>query len=74
MLKLNLELLEQAYCTRDRWEGIGREYEALAKDEKGNTYQVTWRTREDWHSSIDDEASACDWDTPYSIVLMEKAE
>lgn len=55
------------------WDGRG-EYEASATDEKGNIYQVTWLTVDDLASSLaDEDADICNWDIPYSIQLMEKA-
>lgn len=74
MNEITLTLTQEAYLARERWDGRG-EYEASATDEKGNSYQVTWLTIDDLASSLgDEESDLCDWGTPYSIQLMEKAE
>lgn len=75
MLEMKLEYLEQAYLSRERNDGRS-EYTATAVDEKGNVYIITWLSYENWDTKIDngEEDDVCDWNTPYSIQLIEKAE
>ena len=72
---MKLEYLEQAYLSRERNDGRS-EYTATAVDEKGNVYIITWLSYENWDTKIDngEEDDVCDWNTPYSIQLIEKAE
>ena len=74
-LKLNLKTIEQADCDRVRIDGRS-EYTATAVDEKENVYIITWLSYENWATKIDngEEDDVCDWNTPYSIQLIEKAE
>lgn len=74
-LKLNLKLVEQADCDRVRNDGR-HEYTAYALDEKGNVYQITWVSYENWDTLIEEglEDVCCDWQVPYSIRLIERAE
>lgn len=74
-LKLNLKLIEQADCDRVRIDGR-YEYTAYATDEKENVYIITWLSYENWDELIEAgiEDDVCDWQVPYSIRLIEKAE
>ncbi len=72
---MKLEYLEQAYLSQERSDGRC-EYQANATDERGNIYLVTWLSFEDWDNLIEDgiEDDICNWNTPYSIQLIEEAE
>lgn len=54
----------------------GSEYTATAVDEKGNVYIITWLSYENWDTLIEEglEDDCCDWQVPYSIRLIERAE
>ena len=75
MLEMKLEYLEQAYLSQENEDG-SCEYQATATDERGNIYLVTWRSYKNWDLLIDEglEDDVCDWNTPYSIQLIKKAE
>lgn len=74
-LKLDLELLQQADC--DKVDMHGRHYyTATAVDKKGNVYLIEWVSTENWDELIEAgiEDDVCDWQVPYTIRLIEKAE
>ena len=74
-LKLDLELLQQADC--DKVDMQGRHYyTAPAVDKKGNVYLIEWVSSENWGELIEAgmEDDICDWQVPYSIRLIERAE
>ncbi len=44
-------------------------YRAMAIDQEGNEYEVTWEVVENWEQ-IEDESEMCDWDSPASVEKM----
>lgn len=74
-LKLELELISQADC--DKVDMHGRHYyTAPAVDKKGNVYIIEWVSDENWDTLIEAGLAddVCNWQAPYSIRLIEKAE
>ena len=43
-------------------------YYAIATDDNGHRYRVTWHTLADWDGDRDDD-NACDWDNPDSVEI-----
>lgn len=72
---IKLKLTEKAHVDHKNAEG-NDVYIVKATDEKGNVYIITWLSYENWDTKIDngEEDDVCDWNTPYSIQLIEKAE
>lgn len=75
-LKLDLHTLEQADCTGVRASDGMQEYTATAVDERDNVYIITWHTYQNWYELIEAglEDDVCNWQVPYSIRLIERAE
>lgn len=68
-----IKIVEKPHYARENVDGIC-EFEALAVDNRGSTYQVTWLAYEDFDSNVDSEKFACDWNKPYDVKLLTKAD
>jgi hypothetical protein len=59
------------YLTQKAYTQGGASYKALAIDDQGNDYTVTWITTEEWNSRKDyqrkDASKACDWQK-YTVI------
>lgn len=74
-LKLDLELLQQADCDKVGIDGKYY-YTAYAIDKNSNVYTIEWVSDENWDTLIEAGLAddVCNWNMPYSIRLIEKAE
>lgn len=41
-------------------------YKAMALDDEGNEYEVTWEVVDHWEE-LEDESEMCDWENPVSV-------
>ena len=74
------------YLTQDSYCFSYGVYAAAGKDVAGNVYDVRWNTTLAWDDACEaakngditgfaeDDSNACDWDSPYSVELIESAE
>lgn len=67
-----IKVIEKPHYARENEDGIC-EFEALAVDNRGSTYQITWLADEDYNNNVDSEKFACDWNKPYDVKLLTKA-
>lgn len=73
MEDITLKIVGKPHYIRENTNGISI-FKAKAMDKKGNLYIVTWLAYEDWDKDNDDEKNACNWNEPFYIQLIEKAE
>lgn len=71
-IEIKLEVTTQAYPECWHWDDR-QEFHSIARDEKGNIYLIKWVAKKEGLITIAEEETACDWDKPYSIQLIERA-